>query len=62
MYDNLTPFERALAQFADRVSLIVGLEVGGKIAPTAAYAEIKSLYKQLKKLNKNEQETLERAE
>lgn len=62
MYDNLTLFERALAQFADRVSLIVGLEVGGKIAPTVAYAEIKSLYKQLKKLNKNEQETLERAE
>lgn len=52
MYENLSEFDRALAQFGDRVSIIAGLEISGKISPEDAYTEIKLLYKDLKKLRK----------
>jgi hypothetical protein len=54
MYDNLSDFERALARFGDKVALITGLEVGGKMSSEDAYLEIKTLYKELKQLRKNE--------
>lgn len=41
-------FNANLQEFANRVSLICGLETGGKIEPQAAYREIKQLWKQLK--------------
>ena len=59
MYENLSPYERALANFADRVEIIVGLEVGDKMSPEAAYQEIKSLFKEIKKLRKQEKGTWE---
>jgi hypothetical protein len=49
---DLTNFEKAMTLFANRVSIIVGLEVGDKISPEDAYKEIKQEYKQLKKLHK----------
>jgi hypothetical protein len=55
MYENLSEFERALARFGDKVALIAGLEIGGKISPSEAYLEIKTLYKELKQLHKKEQ-------
>jgi hypothetical protein len=54
MYDNLTEFERALARFGDKVGLIAGLEIAGKLSPEDAYQQIKDLYKELKKLRKRE--------
>lgn len=42
-------FNANLQEFAQRVSLLCGLETGGKIPPEAAYQEIKQLWKQLKK-------------
>jgi ABC-type sugar transport system substrate-binding protein len=51
-YDTLTEFERALARFGDKVDLIVGLEVGGKIDADEAYKQIKEMMKELKKLRK----------
>lgn len=54
MYETLTEFERALARFGDKVALIAGLEVSDKISPEEAYQQIKSLYKELKKLRKRE--------
>ena len=51
-YDTLTEFERALARFGDKVDLIVGLEVGGKMNADEAYKEIKEMMKDLKKLRK----------
>lgn len=53
-YDTLTEFERALARFGDKVDLIVGLEVGGKINADDAYKQIKEMMKDLKKLRKSE--------
>ena len=53
-YDSLTEFERALARFGDKVDLIVGLEVGGKIDADEAYRQIKDMMKDLKKLRKRE--------
>ena len=52
MYETLTEFERALARFGDKVSLLAGLEVGGKITAEEAYQEIKKLYKNIKKVRK----------
>jgi polyhydroxyalkanoate synthesis regulator phasin len=52
-YDTLTEFERALARFGDKVDLIVGLEVGGKINADEAYQQIKDMMKDLKKIRKN---------
>ena len=54
MYENLTEFERALARYGDKVDLIVGLEVGGKLSANDAYHQIKDLYKDLKKFRKQE--------
>ncbi len=54
MYEDLTTFERQLAHFGDRVQVIVGLEVGGKLHADEAYKQIKDLVKDLKKLRKSE--------
>jgi hypothetical protein len=54
MYENLSEFERALARFGDKVALIAGFEIAGKISPENAYQQIKELYKQLKILRKRE--------
>lgn len=54
MYENLTTFEKQLAHFGDRVQVIVGLEVGGKLHADDAYKQIKDLVKELKKLRKQE--------
>lgn len=59
MYENLTPYERALARFGDKCALIAGLELADKISPEEAYQQIKEMYKDLKKLRKQEKETWE---
>lgn len=56
IYDNLSDFEKALGTFGDRVGLIAGLEVGGKISEEDAFLEIKKLYKGLKKQYKSRDE------
>lgn len=52
MYNDLTDFELQLAKFADRVEIIVGLEIGDKLTPEEAYQQIKGLMKDLKKSHK----------
>jgi hypothetical protein len=42
-------FNSNLQEFAQRVSLIVGLETGGKLSPQAAYAQIEELRELLKR-------------
>lgn len=59
MYENLTPYERALARFGDKCALVAGLELADKISPEEAYQQIKDMYKDLKKLRKQEKETWE---
>jgi len=54
MYNNLSDFERALARFGDKVALIAGLEIGGRMSSEDAYLEIRTLYKELKQLRKSE--------
>ena len=54
MYEDLSTFERALARFGDKVSLIAGLELSGKLSPEDAYQQIKALYKDLKDQRKQE--------
>ena len=49
---DLTSFEKAMTLFANRVGIIVNLEVGDKMAPEDAYQKIKQEYKQLKKIHK----------
>ncbi len=46
-------FNANLQEFAQRVSLLCGLETGGKIPPEQAYDQIKDLWKQLKESKKN---------
>lgn len=41
-------FNANLQEFAQRVSLLCGLETGGKIPPEEAYKEIKDLWNQLR--------------
>lgn len=41
-------FNANLQEFAQRISIICGLETGGKISPEEAYDQIKALWKQLK--------------
>lgn len=53
-YNNLTEFEKKLGQFSDKIDIIVGLEIGGKITPEEAYQRIKQLYKDLKTTRKIE--------
>ena len=50
--ENLT-FNANLQEFAQQVSLICGLETGGKIPPQDAYKQIRGLWKQLKLSKKN---------
>lgn len=57
MYKDLTPYEKALANFGDSVSIIAGLEVSGKISPEEAYQRIKEKYKQIKEFRKKEKTT-----
>lgn len=52
MYSNLNKYEIALANFADRASIIAGLEISGKITQEYAHGQIKKLYKKLKKIHK----------
>ena len=59
MYENLSEFERALARFGDKVSLIAGLEISGKMSADDAYKEIKTMYKELKSLRKIEKSILD---
>jgi hypothetical protein len=56
---NLSKFEKELGKFSDKVDILVGLEMGGKISPEQAYQEIKDMYKELKKLRKKEKDTWE---
>lgn len=56
MYSDLNKFERKLGQFADKIDIIVGLEIGGKITAEEAYGRIKELFKKLKKSHKKEKE------
>lgn len=52
MYESLSDYEKALANFGDRVSIIAGLEISGKITEEQAHSQIKKLYKRLKRLRK----------
>lgn len=54
VYENLTEFERALARFGDKVDMVVGFEVAGKLSADDAYKQIKEMMKDLKRLRKNE--------
>jgi hypothetical protein len=45
-------FNANLQEFANRVSLICGLETGGKLASEDAYDQIKTLWKELKESKK----------
>lgn len=45
-------FNANLQEFAQRVSLICGLETGGKIPSKEAYRQIKQLWKDLKRSKK----------
>lgn len=57
MYGNLSPYEKALANFGDSASIIAALEISNKITPEDAHQRIKELYKELKDLRKKEKET-----
>jgi hypothetical protein len=50
--ENLA-FDANLQEFANRVSILCGLETGGKISSVDAYEEIKSLWAQLENSKKN---------
>ncbi len=56
---NLNKFEKELGKFSDKVDILVGLEMGGKISPEEAYQQIKDMYKELKKLRKAEKDNWE---
>lgn len=47
-YDQMNSFDKTIARFGDRVSIIAGLEISGKLTSEHAYDEIKKLYKELK--------------
>lgn len=44
----MNSFDKTIARFGDRVSIIAGLEISGKLTSEQAYDEIKKLYKELK--------------
>jgi len=46
-------FNANLQEFAQRVSLICGLETGGKVSSIEAYDDIKKLWKELKASKKS---------
>lgn len=52
-YDSMDEFERAMMHFGNRIQIIVAMEMGDKLTAEDAYLEIKSLYKQLKKIRKS---------
>lgn len=54
VYDNLSPYEKALANFGDSAAIIASLEISGKITPEDAHQRIKALYKELKELRRIE--------
>lgn len=54
IYDNLTEYERALARFGDKCGILASLEITGKISPEEAYQQIRTSYKELKALRKEE--------
>lgn len=49
---NLSPLEKEIATFSDRVDIISGLVIGKKLDPEVAYQEIKVAVKRIKKLRK----------
>ncbi|PSB31362.1 DUF7219 family protein [Chlorogloea sp. CCALA 695] len=49
--ENLV-FNANLQEFAQRVSYISNLETGGKLSPEESYAQIRTLWKQLKRSKK----------
>lgn len=49
--ENLV-FNANLQEFAQRVGYITNLETNGKLSPDEAYAQIKALWKQLKRSKK----------
>ena len=59
MYEDLTAFERALARFGDKVGMLAGMELSDKISPEEAYQQIRTLYKELKELRKQEKDEWE---
>lgn len=59
MYNDLTEYEKSLANFGDRASIIAGLELSGKISEEDAYQQIKEEYKSLRKLRKKERKNWE---
>ena len=54
VYENLTQFERALARFGDKVDVVVGFEVAGKLSADDAYKQIREMIKELRKIRKSE--------
>lgn len=46
-------FNANLQEFAQRVSLLCGLETSGKIPPGEAYQQIKALWQQLQESKRN---------
>lgn len=59
MYEDLSPYEIALANFGDAVGIIASLEISDKITPEEAHQRVKELYKQLKELRKKEKDSWE---
>ncbi len=59
--ENLA-FNANLQEFAQRVSLLCGLETSGKIPPGEAYKQIKALWNDLKASKKNLLERTQRSE
>lgn len=49
--ENLV-FNANLQEFAQRVSLISGLQTNGKLSPEESYQQIRTLWKQLKRSKK----------
>lgn len=54
MYERLSPYEKALANFADKVAIIAGLEITNKLSAEDAHQQVKTLYQELKVLRKQE--------
>lgn len=54
MYNELSAYERALARFGDKCGILASLEITGKISPEEAYQQIRTSYKELKALRKEE--------
>lgn len=58
MYD-LDNFEKALAHFGTRVDIIIALELGDKIDSETAYKRIKDELKDLKRVRKKHNKTVQ---